>query len=85
MRERAVFEESMFFEGKSQAQERRRAEAWETHHKESHETSVNELQEMKARLDAMDQSSPEYAAFKAKYDEQYQAVQDFFVKFYESP
>ncbi|AUT75466.1 hypothetical protein C2L64_44565 [Paraburkholderia hospita] len=68
----------------SQAQERRKAEAWETHHKESHENSVKELQEMKARLNTLDQSSPEYAALKVKYDEQYQAAEDFFMKYYES-
>lgn len=68
----------------SQAQERRRAEAWETHHKESYENSIRKLQEMQTRLEALDQSSPEYAALKFKYDEQRQAAKDFFIKYYES-
>ncbi|MGR0116418.1 hypothetical protein [Ralstonia pseudosolanacearum] len=68
----------------SQAQERRRAEAWETQHKESHEKSIRELQEIQTRLKALDQSSLEYAKLKAEYDEKRQAAEEFFMKYYES-
>lgn len=68
----------------SQAQERRRAEVWESQHKESHERSISELRELKKQIDSMNQSSDAYKALKATYDSQYAAAEAFFVKYYES-
>lgn len=64
----------------SQAQERRRAEAWETQHKESHEDSMKRLREMKARLDVLE---AEYMELKAEYEKQFKAAEEFFLKYYE--
>ena len=68
----------------SHAQERRRAEMWEAVHKEYHEKSIDELQKIKAKLDAMDQSTQEYIALKKDYDSKYETAESFFMKFYES-
>lgn len=68
----------------SQAQERRRAEAWESNNKEIHERHVADLQMMKKRLDSLDPGSDEHKALKADYDKQYQAAEAFFMKYHES-
>jgi len=68
----------------SKAQEDRRAEAWKTQHADRFEQSIRELQEMKATLDAMVPSTPEYAALKAQYDDRYAAEEAHFVRYYES-
>lgn len=68
----------------SQAQERRRAEAWETQHKASHEESIKKLQEMKKCLDKLDTASAEYTELKSQYDTAYAAAEDFFMRYYES-
>lgn len=68
----------------SGAQEARRAHLWETVHKNGHEESIKQLQEMEKKLNLMDKNSEEYKASKIVYDEQRQAAEDFFMKFFES-
>lgn len=68
----------------SEAQERRRAESWEAHGKQSHERSIARLQEMKAQLDRMNPESDEYKVLKATYDDDNASAEAYFVKYYES-
>jgi hypothetical protein len=67
----------------SDAQEKRRAESWESQHKEGHEKEMAELREMKKQLDSMDPASDEYEALKAKYQDRYSAAEAFFMRYYE--
>lgn len=68
----------------SQAQEQRKARMWEEVHKETHEKSLAELKEIKAKLDTMDQNTQAYITLKAEYDSKYEAAEAFFMQFYES-
>ena len=68
----------------SGAQEVRKAHLWETVHKTGHEESIKQLQEMKKRLNLMDQNSEEYKALKIAYDERHDAAEKFFLKYFES-
>jgi len=64
----------------SQAQEGRRAAAWEHFHKESHEKSLEELRMMKAKLGTLNPESEEYKALQAEHDAQYEAALSSFMK-----
>lgn len=68
----------------SQAQERRKAEAWEEIHGPQHEQDMKEIADMEAQLKELDPVSAEHATLKATYDQRVEAARSFFLKLHES-
>ena len=68
----------------SQRQELLRAELWEEVHKHDFEKQKEALQKLKNEIDLLPDDSEERKIKQAKYDNDYAAAEDFFMKFHES-